>query len=132
MFDLAVSLCQVQLNSKLLNTDLIEYIAYKHDNEDQTTTLPRALADQPDHEDSELSSPIGSDSDEDVNFNAMRRVGPVAAVTDLGADQAELQRTVWFVDLEEEDIAAITPLVSWLLLNFVFNSVLRSIVKNWF
>ncbi len=91
---------QVQLNSKLLNTDLIEYIAYKQDYEDQTTTLPRALADTPDT-DSGRSTPIASDSEDDTQTDVMMRVGPVTAVMDLGVDQAELQPSLWFVDLDK-------------------------------
>lgn len=101
MYIACFSFPQVQLNSKLLNTDLIEYIAYKHDSEVQTTTLPRALA-NPRDTDSDCSSTIASDSDDDTQIDAMMRVGPVSAVKDMGMDQAELQPSLWFVDLEEK------------------------------
>lgn len=54
-------------------------------------------------EDSDLSSPIASDSEDDPQVDAMHRVGPVAAVTSMGVDQAELRKTMWFVDLNDDD-----------------------------
>ena len=103
----------MNLNSRLRNTDLVEYIAYKHDEEAKTAgvTIPRALADLPD-EDSDLSSPPLSDSEDDPQHDAMLRVGPVTAVTGLGKDEAGFSRTVWFVDLEESKSTGSSETVS--------------------
>lgn len=96
---------QYNLGAKLYNTELIEQIAYGHDEATQPKSpLPDVLS-EPSVE-SDLSSESEDDSDGETGLelrDAAIKVGPIIAVTGLGKDASGFGRSSWFVDLHERE-----------------------------
>ena len=99
---------QYNLGDKLYNRELIEQIAYGHDEAAQPKSpLPNVLT-EPAPE-SDLSSESDDDSDGDMSIekrDAAIKVGPIIAVTGLGKDASGFGRSSWFVDLNEKEESA--------------------------
>ena len=96
---------QFTLNNKLYNTDLIERIAYGHDQKAQPSPL-QTIFDVIDEE-SEASSDSKTDEDteEDFDDNLALKLGPVAAISGksgLGGDSVSFGKSLWFVKLNDE------------------------------
>ena len=99
---------QYNLGDKLYNRELIEQIAYGHDEAAQPKSpLPNVLT-EPAPE-SDLSSESEDDSDGETLIekrDAAIKVGPIIAVTGLGKDASGFGRSSWFVDLDEKEESA--------------------------
>lgn len=99
---------QYNLGDKLYNRELIEQIAYGHDEAVQPKSpLPNVLT-EPAPE-SDLSSESEDDSDGETLIekrDAAIKVGPIIAVTGLGKDASGFGRSSWFVDLDEKEESA--------------------------
>lgn len=95
---------QYNLGDKLYNRELIEQIAYGHDEAAQPKSpLPNVLAEV--EPESDLSSESEDDSDGEMSIekrDAAIKVGPIIAVTGLGKDASGFGRSSWFVDLNEK------------------------------
>ena len=96
---------QYNLGAQLYNRELIEQIAYGHDEATQPKSpLPNVLTEL--FPDSDLSSESDDDSDGGETSvdkrDAAIKVGPIIAVTGLGNDASGFGRSSWFVDLEEK------------------------------
>ena len=96
---------QYNLGDKLYNRELIEQIAYAHDETTQPKNpLPNILT-EPATE-SDLSSESEDESDGELSFekrDAAIKVGPIIAVTGLGKEASGFGRSSWFVDLHEKE-----------------------------
>ena len=97
---------QLNLGAKLSNTDLIEQIAYGHDDASQPKSpLANVLTEV--YPESDLSSESDDDSDGGEasveTRDAAIKVGPIIAVTGLGKEASGFGRSSWFVDLNESD-----------------------------
>jgi hypothetical protein len=117
---------QYNLGDKLYNRELIEQIAYGHDEAAQPKSpLPNVLAELA--PESDLSSESEDDSDGDTpteKRDAAIKVGPIIAVTGLGKDASGFGRSSWFVDLDEREESARETVTKeeevWLCIHFVF------------
>ena len=95
---------QYYLHDCLCNADLIEQIAYSHDEMEHpqsplTSILTETLSCDSDTN-SESESDEESDDDMGMARDAALKVGPIAAVTGLGMEEAGFRKSSWFVDLE--------------------------------
>ena len=96
------------MHNSLTNAELIEAIAYSHDNEAQSHSSPLAsILTEHLSGDSDTNSESGSDVDSDSDLGVVRdaalKVGPIVAVTGLNMEEAGFRKSSWFVDLEEEE-----------------------------
>lgn len=109
---------QIRLNTILINTELIENIAYGHDKVAKADSpLPSVWELDPEpgswkldratqavsESDSESSSGEESDDDEEEGESVVLKLGPVVALqgkSGLGDDSSGFGRSNWFVDLE--------------------------------
>ena len=101
---------QIQLNKNLYNTELIENIAYSHDEVAKPNSLLPSVweTDQilvPDSE-SESGSEESNDDEanDDLKYDVALKFGPVVALhgkSGLGEDSCSFGRSNWFVDLDE-------------------------------
>ena len=96
---------QYTLNNQLFNTDLIESIAYSHDQKAQPSPLPSIFDALEDDALSSSDSESEENSDEDIDESFVLKLGPIAAISaksGLGDDSASFGQSSWFVDLTEE------------------------------
>lgn len=96
---------QYNLGAQLYNRELIEQIAYGHDEASQPKSpLPNVLTEL--SPDSDLSSESDDDSDggemSGEKRDAAIKVGPIIAITGLGKEASGFGRSSWFVDLDEK------------------------------
>lgn len=106
---------QYYLHDCLCNADLIEQIAYSHDEVAQPTSPLASILTDPVGYDSDTNSEASSNDDsddDDVGMvrDAVLKVGPIAAVTGLGMEESGFRKSSWFVDLEDEEEATAVPL----------------------
>ena len=97
----------------LLNADLIEQLAYSHDEEARPDSPPATIFTDPGAVDLDATSDSSDseseeeDDDEDeeeetaVARDAALKVGPVVALTQLNMEEAGFRKSSWFVDLED-------------------------------
>ena len=99
---------QYNLGAQLYNTELIEQIAYGHDEAAQPKSpLPNVLAEPTPESDPSSESEDDSDGETSIEKrDAAIKVGPIIAVTGLGKDASGFGRSSWFVDLDEREEAA--------------------------
>lgn len=102
---------QYSLHNSLCNAELIEQIAYSHDEVAHPSSPLASILTEPLSCDSDTSSESWSDADSDDDVGIARdaalKVGPIAAVTGLGMEEAGFRKSSWFVDLEgmeKEDV----------------------------
>lgn len=107
---------QYYLADCLCNAELIEQIAYSHDEVAHPNSPLTSILTESFSCDSDTNSDGGSDEDSDdddmgVARDAAIKVGPIAAVTGLNMEESGFRKSSWFVDLEEplgEDSTATT------------------------
>ena len=100
---------QYNLGDKLYNRELIEQIAYGHDEAAQPKSpLPNVLAELEPESDPSSESEDDSDGGETSieKRDAAIKVGPIIAVTGLGKDASGFGRSSWFVSLDEREESA--------------------------
>ena len=100
---------QYNLGDKLYNRELIEQIAYGHDEAAQPKSpLPNVLAELEPESDPSSESEDDSDGGESSieKRDAAIKVGPIIAVTGLGKDASGFGRSSWFVALDEREESA--------------------------
>ena len=100
---------QYNLGDKLYNRELIEQIAYGHDEAAQPKSpLPNVLTELVPESDPSSESEDDSDGGEMSieKRDAAIKVGPIIAVTGLGKDASGFGRSSWFVDLDEREESA--------------------------
>lgn len=109
---------QYYLQDCLCNVDLIEQLAYSHDEEAQPYTLTSIFTDPVSLDPDTTSDSSGSENDDDyddeeievtVARDAALKVGPVVAVTGLNMEEAGFRKSSWFVDLEDHENEEATP-----------------------
>jgi hypothetical protein len=102
---------QYYLHDCLCNAELIEQIAYSHDEMERphsplTSILTEALSCDSDTNSESGSSDDSDDEDVGMARDAALKVGPIAAVTGLGMEEAGFRKSSWFVDLDGVEVEA--------------------------
>ncbi len=114
---------QYYLQDMLLNADLIEQLAYSHDEEVRPYTPPTSIFSDPIINDTDTTSDSSdeSDSEEDgvegeeeeaetvAARDAALKVGPVVALTQLNMEEAGFRKSSWFVDLDDNVTEETSP-----------------------
>lgn len=114
---------QYYLQDVLLNADLIEELAYSHDEEVRPYTPPSSIFSDPIINDTDITSDSSDESDneegevegeeEEVETAAARdaalKVGPVVALTQLNMEEAGFRKSSWFVDLDDNVTEETSP-----------------------
>lgn len=94
----------------LCNADLIEQIAYSHDEMSKPSSPLSSILTEPLHADSDTNSDASSDEESDDEVGVVRdaalKVGPIAAVTGLNMEESGFRKSSWFVDLDEKEDTA--------------------------
>ena len=96
---------QFTLNDKLYNTELIESIAYGHDQKAQPSPLQTIFDVLEEESEASSDSKTDEDSEEDLDGHLALKLGPVAAISGksgLGGDSASFGKSLWFVKLNDE------------------------------
>ena len=96
---------QFTLNDKLYNTELIESIAYSHDQKAQPSPLQTIFDVLEEESEASSDSKTDEDSEDDLDGNLALKLGPVAAISGksgLGGDSASFGKPLWFVKLNDE------------------------------
>jgi len=103
---------QYSLQNILINAELIEQLAYSHDEEARPNSPPVSIFTDPVALDSGTTSDSSDESDDEdemeeegeesaVARDAVLKVGPVVALTQLNMEEAGFRKSSWFVDLTE-------------------------------
>lgn len=103
---------QIYLQDCLCNADLVEQLAYSHDEVAQPfSPLTKIFTDPISLDTDTASDSSDSEDDEDdeevevtMARDAALKVGPIVAVTGLNMEESGFRKSSWFVDLEEVDI----------------------------
>ena len=107
--DFCKLLGQYYVHDCLCNAELIEQIAYSHDEMAQPSSPLGSILTESLNCDSDTNSDSNSEdeSDEDVGVarDAVLKVGPIVAVTGLNMEESGFRKSSWFVDLEEQEEA---------------------------
>ena len=103
---------QYYLQDILVNAELIEQLAYSHDEEARPNSPPATIFTDPVTLDTGAASDSSDESDNDdekdeegeesaVARDAVLKVGPVVALTQLNMEDSGFRKSSWFVDLTE-------------------------------
>lgn len=110
--DFCKLLGQYYVHDWLCNAELIEQIAYSHDEMAQPNSPLSSILTEPLSCDSDTSSDYssGDESDDEVGIvrDAALKVGPIAAVTGLSMEESGFRKSSWFVDLDVQEDTSTT------------------------